>query len=128
MTALAIGVGCRKNCASAAIVALIERALAGRDRVGARLFTLDRKAGEPNLQEAARLVGLPLFSLPVTALSAVTSGLTVRSERVTAAVGVPSVAEAAALAGAGTGSRLLVPRMAEGGATCAVAVGTGDSA
>jgi len=34
---------------------------------------------------------------------------------------VPSVAEAAALAGAGPGSVLLVTRIAEGGATCAIA-------
>jgi hypothetical protein len=35
---------------------------------------------------------------------------------------LPSVAEAAALAGAGPGSVLLVPRIVHDGATCAIAV------
>jgi cobalt-precorrin 5A hydrolase len=34
---------------------------------------------------------------------------------------VPSVAEAAALAGAGPGAVLIVPRIAQDGATCAIA-------
>ena len=41
--------------------------------------------------------------------------------------GVPSVSEAAALAAAGPGARLLGPRVAVGPATCALAV-TGDGA
>jgi cobalt-precorrin 5A hydrolase len=36
-------------------------------------------------------------------------------------MGVPSVAEAAALAAAGTTARLLLPRIAVGAATCALA-------
>ena len=47
---------------------------------------------------------------------------TTRSERVLAITGVPSVAEAAALAAAGPGARLLVPRVAVGPATCALAI------
>ncbi len=39
-----------------------------------------------------------------------------------ACLGIPSVAEAAALAAAGSGSRLLVTRIAVSDATCAVAV------
>jgi cobalt-precorrin 5A hydrolase len=44
-----------------------------------------------------------------------------RSERVVALMGVPSVAEAAALAAGGTKARLLAPRIALGPATCALA-------
>jgi len=44
-----------------------------------------------------------------------------RSERVLALAGVPSVAEAAALAAAGPASRLISPRLVVGAATCALA-------
>jgi cobalt-precorrin 5A hydrolase len=49
-----------------------------------------------------------------------------RSERVLAMTGVPSVSEAAALAAAGPGARLLAPRVAVGPATCALAI-TGEA-
>jgi cobalt-precorrin 5A hydrolase len=42
-----------------------------------------------------------------------------------AAIGLPSVAETAALAAAGRKARLLVPRVATKEATCAIAVGEG---
>ena len=44
-----------------------------------------------------------------------------RSERVLALTGVPSVAEAAALAAAGPSARLIGPRIVMGAATCALA-------
>jgi cobalt-precorrin 5A hydrolase len=44
-----------------------------------------------------------------------------RSERVLALAGVPSVAEAAALAAGGPAARLIAPRIAVGSATCALA-------
>jgi cobalt-precorrin 5A hydrolase len=46
---------------------------------------------------------------------------------VLAVAGVPSVSEAAALAAAGPGARLIAPRVAVGPATCALAA-TGDVA
>ena len=45
-----------------------------------------------------------------------------RSQRVEALLGLPSLAEAAALAGAGPHSRLILARISEGGASCAVAM------
>jgi cobalt-precorrin 5A hydrolase len=44
-----------------------------------------------------------------------------RSARVGRHIGLPSLAETAALAGAGPGGELIVGRLAEGGATCAIA-------
>jgi cobalt-precorrin 5A hydrolase len=44
-----------------------------------------------------------------------------RSARVLALMGVPTVAEAAALAAAGPAARLLGPRLVVGAATCALA-------
>ena len=119
---LAIGVGCRAGCPAETIVTLVEEAMSGLDPTNALLFTLASKAGAANLQEAARRLRLPLTGLPVATLAALAGAVTVRSERVARAVGVPSVAEAAALAGAGPGARLLVPRRSRDGATCAVAV------
>ena len=45
-----------------------------------------------------------------------------RSERVLALMGIPCIAEAAALAGGGPTARLILPRIAIGTATCALAV------
>jgi cobalt-precorrin 5A hydrolase len=44
------------------------------------------------------------------------------SERVIALKGVPSIAEAAALAAGGPSARLLAPRVVLGPATCALAI------
>jgi cobalt-precorrin 5A hydrolase len=44
-----------------------------------------------------------------------------KSPRVIAMFGLPSIAEAAALAGAGPSSVLLVARISNGGASCAIA-------
>ena len=86
-----------------------------------RLFTIAEKQGEAGLIEAAVTLALPLVFLPHAALAAVETAVQTRSERVVALFGTPSVAEAAALAGAGPGARLLVPRLASASATCAVA-------
>jgi cobalt-precorrin 5A hydrolase len=118
---LAVGVGCRKGCPAQAITGLVGRALERAGGAPAALFTIADKTGEAGLQEAARALGLPLVYLPRAALAAQEGAGSGRSERVVALFGVPSVAEAAALAGAGPGAVLLVPRMAADGATCAVA-------
>ena len=120
---LAVGVGCRKGCAAETIVALVRDALVRAGAAGSAppLFTIEDKRGEPGLAEAAAELGLPLAFLPRQALAAAAEGCATRSERVQAMFGVPSVAEAAALAGAGPEARLLVPRLAARGATCAIA-------
>jgi cobalt-precorrin 5A hydrolase len=46
---------------------------------------------------------------------------TTRSERVSALMGLPSLAETAALAAAGPSARLIVSRLIVGAATCALA-------
>lgn len=68
-------------------------------------------------------LGLPVVALTPKALAAVQT--VTRSEASMAARGVGSVAEAAALAAAGQGARLLAPRVIseDGRATCALAVG-----
>ena len=70
---------------------------------------------------AAAELGLEVVVLPKSALQGTGDRITVVSEAAKACLGIPSVAEAAALAAAGPGSRLLVPRIAVADATCAVA-------
>ena len=92
------------------------------------LFTLDRKAGGADLQAAAARLNLNLVFLSAEQLRAIPPDQISPSKRVEAAVGVPSVAEAAALVGAGPGARLIVPKQAANGVTCAVALGSGAPA
>jgi cobalt-precorrin 5A hydrolase len=119
---IAIGVGCRLGCSAEAIEGLVrqalERAPAVR-RLG--LFTIRDKAGEPGLIEAADRLGLDLMYIDRDALRDHAAAVQTPSARAESLFGVPSVAEAAALAGAGHGSVLLVPRIAGQGATCAIA-------
>ena len=121
---IAIGVGCRAGVAGEAIAALARRALAdaGAPKGELRVFTLDAKADEPGLAEAARLLGAKLTPLPLEALQAQAGRVVTPSAPARARFGAPNIAEAAALAGAGEGGRLIGPRLAADGATCAVAL------
>ena len=121
---VAIGVGCRGGVAGEAIAALARRALkeAGAPEGEIGMFTLAAKAAEPGIIEAARLLRAELTSLPLAALNAQAERILTPSAPAQARFGAPNIAEAAALAGAGEGGRLLGPRLAAHGATCAVAL------
>jgi cobalt-precorrin 5A hydrolase len=121
---VAIGIGCRAGVAGEAIAALTRRALedAGASEGERRMFTLAAKADEPGIIEAARMIGVVLTSLPLAALSAQAERILTPSVAARARFGAPNIAEAAALAGAGEGGRLLGPRLAADGATCAIAL------
>ncbi len=121
---IAIGVGCRTGATGEAIAALARRALAeyGAPDGERRMFTLAWKAHESGMIEAARLIGVRLTPLPIEALAAQATRIVTPSQLVRSRFGAPNIAEAAALAGAGDGGRLLGPRIAANGATCAIAV------
>jgi len=121
---VAIGVGCRAGVAGEAIAALARRALAeaGAPEGERRMFTLAAKAGEPGLIEAARLLGLSVTPLPLEALQAQAERIVTPSAAARMRFDAPNIAEAAALAGAGEGGRLVGARLAADGATCAVAL------
>lgn len=121
---VAIGIGCRRGVAGEAVAALVRRALAAHVAPDGerRLFTLAEKVGEPGLVEAARLLCAPLAGLTSEALAAEACRILTPSHAAEARFAVPNIAEAAALAGAGPGGRLLGPRLAADGATCAVAL------
>jgi cobalt-precorrin 5A hydrolase len=95
----------------------------GRKIELAALATLAEKAGEPGLVEAARRLALPIIPCSREAMRQVADRIVTFSARAQAAVGLPSVAEAAALVAAGASSRLLLPRAATAAATCAIAEG-----
>jgi cobalt-precorrin 5A hydrolase len=123
------GIGCRKGTSTAEIEAVIAAALkqAGfaQDKLGAIATPAD-KGEESGIAVVALLYGLPLLFIPAPDLEAAASRCESRSDRVLALKGVPSVAEAAALAAGGSEAKLLLPRIAVGPATCALA-DTGSS-
>jgi len=85
------------------------------------LFTVADKKGEAGLTEAAGRLALDLVFLTREALREKAPFIHGRSTYTERLFGVPAVAEAAALAGAGPDSVLIVSRIANAGATCAVA-------
>ena len=99
------GVGCRKGASAADIGAVIgARARARRLRRRRRSTCIaapELKRGERGIVAAAAALGVPLVLIPEAELEAAGARTQTRSERVLALIGLPSVAEAAALAAAG---------------------------
>ncbi|MEU0023794.1 precorrin-3B C(17)-methyltransferase [Streptomyces sp. NPDC006335] len=119
---LVVGVGASKGAPAEEVLELIERSLreAGLSpRSVAALATVDAKAEEPGIVAAAERLGVPLVTHLAEELAAVE--VPNPSEAPLAAVGTPSVAEAAALV---QGGELLVPKRKSAAtpamATCAV--------
>ncbi len=79
------------------------------------------KTNETELYEAAKSLALPLIFIDRAALEQAQPRCQTHSEIVAAKLGLASVAEACALAAAGPASRLLLPRIALGKTTCALA-------
>lgn len=118
------GIGCRKGCAADEIVALVRRAVAEAGAAHCRLTALAApafKRAEPGLCEAATILALPLLHVGDDRLKAVQAECPTRSAPALAATGHGSVAEAAALAAAGPGARLVLARISSAAATCALA-------
>lgn len=128
LMAVVAGLGCRHGVAAEAVVALLDEAMARAGLRPALLAIPDFKRCEPGLAEAARRLGLELRRVSHEALRAEQPRCVTRSGRVEAAVGVRSVAEACALAVAGPRGRLILPRIARAGVTCAFAAGDNDAA
>ncbi|WP_329598953.1 precorrin-3B C(17)-methyltransferase [Streptomyces pseudovenezuelae] len=119
---LAVGVGASKGAPAEEVLELIETSVreAGLStRSIAELATVDAKAEEPGIVAAAGRLGVPLVTHSAEELAAVE--VPNPSDAPLAAVGTPSVAEAAALIG---GGELLVPKRKSAAtpamATCAV--------
>jgi cobalt-precorrin 5A hydrolase len=121
------GIGCRAGASAQDIEAALAAALA-QARLGSVgvIATSAGKGGEHGITAAASARGVRLVVVPQADLEAAGARTATHSDRVLALTGVPSIAEAAALAAAGPGSRLLLPRIAVGPATCALAI-AGDA-
>lgn len=115
------GLGCRAGCPAEQIVDVVREAAARAGRDPAVLAAPHFKQGEQGLEDAAHRLGLPLLFIGADALAAAQAACVTRSTVVERAVGVASVAEGSALAACGPGGRLLLARLARGGATCALA-------
>ncbi|MFD9865964.1 precorrin-3B C(17)-methyltransferase [Streptomyces niveus] len=123
---LVVGVGASRGVGADEVYGLVRDVLrdAGLSPLSVvELATVDAKADEPGIVGAAGRLGVPVRTYPADVLAAIT--VPNPSDAPLAAVGTPSVAEAAALA-AGRGGELLVqkrkssPEGRAAMATCAV--------
>jgi cobalt-precorrin 5A hydrolase/precorrin-3B C17-methyltransferase len=117
--ALAVGVGASRGVSASELLGLIDGALAEAGLAAGSvtgLATVDAKAGEPGITEAAARRGWPVTAYPAELLASVE--VPNPSAAPLAAVGTPSVAEAAALT---SGDQLVVAKRKSAMATVAVA-------
>ncbi len=115
---LVAGIGASTGAPADEVAALLSTVLAGAGLAQAsvaEVATIDRRATDP----AILGLGLPVRAFTSEALAGVE--VPTPSEVVRVAVGTPSVAEAAALAAAGPGAALVVPKRAGLHATVAIA-------
>jgi cobalt-precorrin 5A hydrolase len=121
---LVIGIGARRGAGGDDLRAAVEQVLADaailKTAVGV-LATVDRRAGDPGVRNLAFDCGWRLVSLAAAELAR--QEVPHPSRTVAAAVGTPSVAEAAALCAAGAGSVLVVTKRVFPAVTVAVARG-----
>ncbi len=110
------GFGFRKGATEAALRDALLRA-GGAEGV-TRLATAANKA--EGLRGLARSLGLPLVAVPPGDLAG--QAVLTQSPRVSALYGTGSLAEAAALAAAGPGARLIGPRAQSGDGTATAAI------
>ncbi len=115
------GIGCRRGCPAEDIVALVRRAEAAAGcRVGA-LAAPAAKGHETGPHGAAAQLGVPLLLVAAAPLAAAQDRCVTRSACAARTLGVAAVAEGCALAAAGEGGALVLPRIASARATCALA-------
>ena len=118
------GLGCRKDCDAGEIVRLVELALEQAAQPRSALSALAApafKAEAAGPREAAKALGLPLLLISDDALRAAGPRSVTVSAAALKATGLTTIAELAALAAAGEGSTLLLPRIKGPSATCALA-------
>ena len=120
--ALVVGVGASSGADPERLRRLLHKAL-DQARLGPEdvtlLATVDAKEHEPAIVALARHLDVELHTFPAEALAA--QPVPTPSPVVAAAVGTPSVAEAAALLAAGPGAELIVPKQRTSDATVAIA-------
>ncbi len=116
---LVAGVGCERGAPAGEIIALVEQTLADNRLAAASLAalaTIDFKAAESGLVEAARHYDVPLRLFSAAELEAERARLPNPSALVEAETGTPGVAEAAAV----KAGSLIVAKQKSARATCAI--------
>ncbi|MGV9678299.1 cobalamin biosynthesis protein [Nocardia sp. NPDC003482] len=107
---LAVGVGFRPGTPAETLVTAIRTAL-GTARIHC-LATIDRRAADPQFLAAAHELGVATVAFAAAELNQIP--VPTPAARTVAAVGTPSVAEAAALAAAGSAELLFAKRVIRG--------------
>jgi cobalt-precorrin 5A hydrolase len=123
------GIGCRRGATVEAVLETLAMALTHGNIAVAQLSGLavpEEKMLEAGIVAAANQLALPLIGVSPADLQRAHEGTLTHSERVQALKGVPSVAEAAALAAAGSGAQLIAARITTPTVACALATG-GDA-
>ena len=118
------GIGFRAGATAQQIDAALAAALESGGIAGDTLTVIATMAGkglEAGSIKAAASRGVPLVMVALHDLEAVADRTVTKSERVQELMGIPSVAECAALAAGGASARIVVPRVVVGPATCALA-------
>lgn len=121
---LAMGIGCERGAEAAEVIALAEAALnqnGFEPKSLAGIFSIDLKADEAALHEAAAHFGVPLRLFDAKTLEAETPRLVNPSGAVFSEVGCHGVSEGAALAAAGPHGTLVVPKLKSRRSTVAIA-------
>jgi cobalt-precorrin 5A hydrolase/precorrin-3B C17-methyltransferase len=121
---LALGVGCERGVPVEALLDLVRRCLAEAglaEGAVAGVFSLDLKSDEPAIHGLAAAFGVSARFFDAAALEVERDRLAHPSEAVYREVGCHGVAEGAALAAAGAGAALVVPKTKGWRTTCAVA-------
>jgi cobalt-precorrin 5A hydrolase/precorrin-3B C17-methyltransferase len=117
-----VGVGASRGVTAAEVIALVEDGLARAGAASADvagLATVTAKSGEAGIVAAAAHFGVPLLTFTAEALAG--TRVPTPSAAPLAALGTPSVAEAAALLAAAPGGELVVPKRKSARATVAIA-------
>lgn len=121
---LVMGLGCERNAEPAELIALATQVLADSKLAPAALAaiaSIDLKSDEAAIHAVARHFGVPARFFTAAELAKETPRLKNPSEIVAKEVGVAGVAEAAALAAAGSASDLIVEKTRSTRGTCAIA-------
>jgi len=119
-----IGIGCERDTSPQEVIDLVEQVLRENEipkTCVAGIASIDLKADETAIQEAAKYLSVPTRFYSAAVLEDETPRLVHPSEVVFAEVGCHGVSEGAALASVGSDGELIVPKVKSKKATVAIA-------
>lgn len=114
------GIGCRPDITTDALLSLVQRVSAGHSL--AKLAAPAFRQEEPAISALAKILGVELVWISAQDMAERQVECETHSAVAFEKTGFSSVAEACALAGAGSKSRLLIARQSNRDVTCALAI------